>query len=1068
MKQYPRIYSLSTVGLIHHNNYDYLFHPIRTDFIGESGAGKSIIADLIQLIFVGGGVFESATKSTDIREPAGLVLTQGGNTNTIGYAFLNIEMQPSKYFVIGMHLETGNKSVLPFTIQQGFNDDNITYLDTPINCEHFVKDDEIQPINELSDHMNDKGLYCKSFYHLKKYHELLYNLNILPINMAASERDLKDYAEILQALSRGRSLNTKNSESLKNFLFGKNDAKEIIEEYNAAVRDLEATIGEYGTNLQEIERVNSKQTALIHLKSHKDILEKCQKIWMDKKLLFYYQEVSNSLHEIKTISQDFIQSSQHFDILQELIREELARIRTTLPTYQSQLTKIQKELINISANNNAINKVEKLLIENNCDLDVLKRLYEENSAVSSQKQHLQIFSNKLNDRQVTNSFENIEDKTTIPSLITALDNLLTRYNNELIKQESLKKFYNLNDPKSFAYWAIQQKRAFTLQEESAILKYQALPRHKNNKSDYLPSPETFIKALKIVEEEAHGCWIDLAGIKSYITYTTQPIFNTADTNTISAYFSTHAGSLDIEIKNTKRFIEEYNAIKEIILSIPNPGESLSAYHQKEYLINYTLNHSLNIKRELFEEYLDLFKNKDAIKKAYHDLTEQENELNEIIYDHGSLERVLKNIPNVNYYPKDISIESVLQDIGAEYIIENIKTHYLNIKTNIKASFKNSHDKSAYIQKNFEEIRPKLEAGKQIEQIKAKFDSNTAFLDKAKSDYLNFYATLPETLEADQYIPDPKKEYDEYFAAEANYNANYKNVINQFIPTESYRLSAKDNFKDIAIVLLPEAFHDIILSEHTNIDVLEKINNYLTRINEKNSKLNSRKLLQIKFLLHKVDTAITEQEDKVRRIDNFLKNQDNITGGYKARLRKAPSPGYPREWMSKFKQDIDENANGLANLLSQKIDLENMMKTAFQNCGGRFGNDTTVKELLNPASYYELSFSMESASGRNNIGSTGQTYAAIALLCIARLSVMDREEGKNQRPAVRVMPIDEAQGLGSNYDLLYDIAKAFDYQILSFSIGPVGKLVDGEQYMYILHKNPQLDIPINFTPMAFIN
>ena len=50
MKSYPRIYGLSTLGLIHHQEFDYLFHPMRTDFNGDSGTGKSMIADLLQLL----------------------------------------------------------------------------------------------------------------------------------------------------------------------------------------------------------------------------------------------------------------------------------------------------------------------------------------------------------------------------------------------------------------------------------------------------------------------------------------------------------------------------------------------------------------------------------------------------------------------------------------------------------------------------------------------------------------------------------------------------------------------------------------------------------------------------------------------------------------------------------------------------------------------------------------------------------------------------------------------------------------------------------------------------------
>ena len=47
-----------------------------------------------------------------------------------------------------------------------------------------------------------------------------------------------------------------------------------------------------------------------------------------------------------------------------------------------------------------------------------------------------------------------------------------------------------------------------------------------------------------------------------------------------------------------------------------------------------------------------------------------------------------------------------------------------------------------------------------------------------------------------------------------------------------------------------------------------------------------------------------------------------------------------------------------------------------------------------------------------------------------------------------MPIDEAEGLGTNFDLLYDIAQEFDYQIISFSINPIGRYQENERFIYI--------------------
>lgn len=40
MKDYPRIKRLSTLGIVHHQNFDYEFSSFRTDFVGEGGAGK--------------------------------------------------------------------------------------------------------------------------------------------------------------------------------------------------------------------------------------------------------------------------------------------------------------------------------------------------------------------------------------------------------------------------------------------------------------------------------------------------------------------------------------------------------------------------------------------------------------------------------------------------------------------------------------------------------------------------------------------------------------------------------------------------------------------------------------------------------------------------------------------------------------------------------------------------------------------------------------------------------------------------------------------------------------------
>lgn len=75
------------------------------------------------------------------------------------------------------------------------------------------------------------------------------------------------------------------------------------------------------------------------------------------------------------------------------------------------------------------------------------------------------------------------------------------------------------------------------------------------------------------------------------------------------------------------------------------------------------------------------------------------------------------------------------------------------------------------------------------------------------------------------------------------------------------------------------------------------------------------------------------------------------------------------------------------------------------------------------------------------------------------------DSRKTQSGIRFMPIDEAEGLGSNYDMLYNIANAHDYQIISLSINPLGKFNDGEQYMYMLHKNTKSEEDVNNTPVG---
>ncbi len=122
----------------------------------------------------------------------------------------------------------------------------------------------------------------------------------------------------------------------------------------------------------------------------------------------------------------------------------------------------------------------------------------------------------------------------------------------------------------------------------------------------------------------------------------------------------------------------------------------------------------------------------------------------------------------------------------------------------------------------------------------------------------------------------------------------------------------------------------------------------------------------------------------------------------------------------------------------------MMIKAFQQLGG--STKIEPEDLMNPKSYFDLEFDLKLDNDEINSGSNGQTYAANALLCLARLSLIE-EKG---RKGLKIMPIDEAEGLGSNYDMLHELAKKEQYQILTMAIETAGEITNDGQYIYIMN------------------
>jgi len=1065
MKNFPRIYSLSTVGLIHHQEFDYLFHPFRTDFIGESGVGKSMIADLIQLIFVGSEVFESATKGNDKRDPDGMVLTEQKRGKGVGYAFLNIQKSPREWLVVGVYLESGVQHSQAFLIQQGFDWEHPLYLPAPLGFKHFLRDDQILPIEQLKDLMGNQGFYCTAWQRYRKFHEVLFSQNILPLNVSTNHRLLKDYAAILQAFSRGKMLDTRSSDSLCQFLFGNEIAQNIWLKFLDAVKEMENSVGEYGQNLNEIQRVTAKQKALVKLREQKRERDEFQQRWLLQELRYWHQETSRLERERRECALTYLKAKQYKDILDDILIGETLATKEKFQALCEELshaTKIYEDLLPRYSNFESARTFRQSFKGSDGEFRKAFDAYQEKRHLTAALQDLE---NRLNGASVMYEISAISTQKSLFNLQGDIKKEIDRVSDELDTKKILKSYVLFTDPSSLSYWALQQNRAFNLEEESAFLAFQHLPRNKpTDKKDYLPTPAQLIDALSVVEKEDDGFWINLNGIRRFVRYTTTPILQTNDQEKIRSYFKQYSNQLDQEVAELSQRKNQLESILRILSEIPNPALALNAFWQKKQLLKQETIAEWNISAEAFEEKFALSLGTDNVSERFKKAKQEKDSISVTLEQTKALLSTLEHFSKQYINKKQAINVGLLQpaDFAGELMTPELE------RQNIVHRLAAVQNQDTLLGNELETTNKKLETIVQLPKLTDALNEIGTKRLAAEKRFLSFNETLPADLTQKEHITGFSAEHSDYLTAETDYVTKFRVLVQHYLSAEAYRFEGASDFVELATHLLPEAFRDTILGQSES-SVIEAIENYLTRINEKNRQLNSRKVQKIKTLLDEVDEAITHQENTARRIDIFLRNAAKISGGYTARLRKGQSAQYPKTWITTFKDMLDDKvqADALHHALGDKIDLPAMMKEAFVRCTNTYAQNFTIKNLLDPSKYIELSFNLESDTGRINKGSTGQTYTAVAMLCIARLSIMSSEEGKQPTSAVRVMPIDEAEGLGSNYDMLYEIAQRYDYQLLSLSVNPVGKFKDGEQYVYMLHKNMETEAPVNGVPMAVL-
>ncbi len=1072
MKRYPRIKRLSTLGIVHHQSFDYDFNPFRTDFVGEGGSGKSMVADILQLIFVGTVAFHSPTQSSKPREPKTMVLKTVGKGTDMGYAFINVEMKKGEFVVIGVYLESTGSSQ-SFVIQQGDRfepEDKLVPFSKVLGFLDFLRDDSILPLDDLKNHIFDvRGYVCESWTKLGKFHKLLFDNFIIPVDLSINQQSLKSYAKIIQAFSR-ESLDIKKSERIQEFLFGNEREKELGEEFEKAVAELSGDIRQFESNKDEIDRLTHKQTELQELLNLKKERDKTKADYLITKFHYLDQQLELSSNRIIQQFDAFFNNLNKLKNLKNFAETEVEKLKLETPKLDENFEKASNDKMIWSKKNEDLKKFFSWMQHFDKTGEELSEHYYSYHKIKQDIQRIDHLKSLLKQKGV-DTFFGKNNKLNSSTLLN-IGETITLIETSLEAKKKLKVLNNLDNPLSLAYWALNLKKKLSLKEESVVHKYQndnisTQEPTKGIYSRYIPEPKLLLENLPVAKDDENGFWLNLEGVHEYIPYVKEPIFDTGNTDKIKNYFTGQKNTLEKDIKTLEIELKNWQALKNLLNDLDNPSQYLLSWESKDV-------HSEFDKHELFEEstegmkkYLQLLNEDLQIDAGLKNAISIFKKIDGKRTEHNSI------IQGLEVSAKTISIPDIDEEIKSltekyNYVMKTVK--YLET---LKARITETENLYQSFVAVLQDESKKGIALEDLQNIDKEIEGIKTDLKKLVEDNPDF---RPETKKQGAAIVSEVLENKSvhYSDSQKKYSFKYDLVVKELLKQKENRYLGTDEFRQICSEILPpEIFSEKDLEDD---EIIPRIKKLLEDINIKNKKLNIRKLQKLTSIIDKVNAEVSEQIYYSKKIRGFIDSDDKtITGGHRAKLSIFYENSYPRDWMEKFideiRKDIKvssdnnlfESLRGISNDLEKYTSLEEKMQEAFYRCGGSRNVKPKIWELLNPKSYYGLNFTIQSLHGKRNPGSTSQTYAAIALLCISRLSLINREAKDKVRDGIRFMPIDEAAGLGSNFDMLYDIAKANDYQIISLSILP-NKVDIHNQYIYLLHNNLEESDEVNYEPI----
>lgn len=1090
MNSYPRIYSISTVGVRQHENADYLLHPVRTDFTGNNGLGKSIIADLLQLILVPlRDEWKPGTEGLDKdkRKIESIPLEKPWIQHA--YSFLNIEKSKGMFITIGVFIPNNSRvPVRPFIIQKGddFETKGVklkTFVQI-LKAEDFISENNhIFDLRELSRSLYEThGIHLKDYYArdgVNSYHDVLYKNNLISIDLSR-EINLKSFAKVIQSFSRAKTLDINKSKSLQDFLFEDND--DIKQTFEEKKETLTEHIRNFHNANKEIASLKQKQGKLDHLSQTNKAYETAKQEYLSKNALYLFnkynidkkvfdeneakKDKANNEYS-KAKSEYESQCIESYNKMQEQ-KNICNEIRLLLEENQenvgkSDIVKLKEEL---RIKSNLIEKLEmlELVVSEFGTIDNIKSSFNNHEKQKEEKNKLE----KLKGLELFNKFKDSKWSENYHSAYTFYNQRTQDIDKALKTLNELSNLYEGNNPDSFFNWVIKNSIELNREQETVVMAFKVVFTKKieaNEGTRFITNPNSLINSYT---KDGDGIWIHLGDISEYHSLIDKQIFN--DKEKLIQALENDKEKILNEIKELKLERVLITNLNTGLINIGYNEAYVEIYHRREELENFQsdkLYTEDNI--DFIIKHYDLFDKIDSIKQESIKLDEQ---INKMV---SAWEIIKKDIESNNKVLTTLFIK--INDIKAEIIDlkSQTKINLDALALNELINLRNENENEIPI---LERVR--INTRNYRDNQKNILDTcmiNTITFKEAQANSFNSFNEAKKILEAeidikfDTLLPLGNLSQETVDNLKTLYETKKNLYQTEYISVAGLFEESKPDSRNPEIYK-PDGLPYFSFQALINI-LCGKIGlkNLTGRLSELNDNLKELGELQLKILTEVfsiVEKQYRDNENIVIRLNQFFA-KNTISDSFRFKIEFTPRTDIKIDWIGKMKEKARVSKFG-ADLFSNNLDISSEENTPMQlisNIANYFYSSVKadLNQLLDPKFYFSLKVEMVDADGKANSGSGGQAYTALALLCIGRLSIVQKNQ-EMMRQGVKFIIIEELSNIDdTNFNIFPAIARQFGYQLITMTPKPFGSYTDEEWFLHILIKGKE-DKDRNYTPMSF--